>query len=57
MISVKAIKPTDVPKVWVVIFEDENGIETIESIFALDYEEASLKVSNILFRFKKANNA
>lgn len=53
MIEIQSIEPTDVQELWKVIFVDKNGIQTIELIPALDYEEVSLKASNILFHLKK----
>lgn len=53
MISIKNIEPTDVPNYWKVIFVDANEVETVEIVSALDYAEASLKVSNLLFNLKK----
>lgn len=53
MISIKTIEPTEVPNYWKVIFVDANEVETVEIVSALDYAEASLKVSNLLFNLKK----
>ena len=56
MIEIKSIKPFKLGKFWQIDMVDEHGQETFETIYAIDYEDASLKAKNIIYRINKVKN-
>jgi len=53
MIEIKSIKLIKLGKFWQIDMVDEHGQETFETIYAIDYEDASLKAKNIIYRLNK----
>ena len=56
MIEIKSIKLIKLGKFWQIDMINEHGQETFETIYAIDYEDASLKAKNIIYRLNKVNN-
>ncbi len=56
MIKIKSIKLIKLGKFWQIDMIDAHGQETFETIYAIDYEDASLKAKNIIYRLNKVNN-